>query len=156
MQIDFLANHPLLVAQIADWCNQAWPWYYSDGNLEHALAYHRSTAQLAQVPCALVALDGSDLAGTIAIIYDDMETRSTLNPWLGCLYVSPSKRGHGVASRLIDAGVNLARSLELPMLYAWTEALRDPLLKKGWIPIETTEYRGKQAHILSVICAGQR
>ena len=149
MRISPLVNHPELVPTVAQWCCEEWPWYYANGDLAAACAYHQQTAQAARVPSGLVALEGSTLAGTISVIEDDMETRPELNPWLGCLVVAPEFRRQGLASRLIDEGELLAKRLAVPVLYAWTETLCRLLLSKGWAHVEDTAYRGRRVSILS-------
>ncbi len=150
MKIDYLANYPALIPKIAEWCNSEWPWYYNNGDINAALEYHRRTAQRSSIPSALVALEANELVGTISIIEDDLEIRSELNPWLGCLFVDPEYRGRGVASALIKEGQFLAEQLKIPRIYAWTESLKGPLAKNGWQYLESTKYRGKQIYILSL------
>lgn len=149
MKIDYLANHQLCVHQIAKWCNHEWPWYYNNGDINSAIAFHLKTAQMHTIPTALVALEGNELVGTIAIIEQDLEIRPALTPWLGCLFVSPAYRRQGVATSLIREGQLLAQRLGQKELYAWTEFLSSALQNMGWKLIESTEYQERKICILS-------
>lgn len=144
MIIDYLVNHPTYVTQVAEWCCREWPWYYENGDMVAAQKYHLNTDL---IPCALVALEGDKLAGTISIIEEDMDVRPNLSPWLGCLFVAPSFRGQGVASALIDEGASVAKRLGLKKMFAWTESLDRLLARKGWDFRETVDYEGRIASI---------
>lgn len=148
--IDLLANHPQLIEAVARCCNAEWPWYYSNGSIDAALNYHSRTATRCGVPCALVALEGQSLLGTIAILEEDMDVRGHLSPWLGCLYVFPQFRGKGIASALIEAGVSLAKKQQIGTLYAWTEVLNAALAERGWSFVERLRYQGRDVEIFCV------
>lgn len=157
MQIDFLADHPSFITQIAKWCNLEWPWYYNGGDLNAAVLFHQKTAQKSSIPAALVAVEGSEALGTIAIIEQDMEIRPNLTPWLGCLFVAPQYRGRGVAGHLLREGFHLAERLGVREIFAWTESLSESLKKGGWKLIETTPYQGRSVDILSIeVSAGRQ
>ena len=148
--IDFLVNHTSLIQPIAEWCCYEWPWYYDNGNLDTAVAYHSRTATTSGIPCALVALDGRNIAGTIALLEEDMDIRSELTPWLGCLFVAPSYRGRGIASLLMAEGLKLAAARKIPEIFAWTEKLSSPLRAAGWKYLESLDYQGRKVDIFSI------
>ncbi len=148
--IDYLANHSGLIKPVADWCCREWPWYYDEGNCETAFAYHSRTATLSGIPCALVALDEGRLVGTIALLEEDMDIRSNFSPWLGCLFVDPSSRGSGIASLLMEEGLRLADTRNIPEIFAWTEKLSSPLRAAGWRYLESPIYQGRKVDIFSI------
>lgn len=148
VKIDYLANHPHLIAQVAGCCCSEWPWYYDNGNLETALAYHSKTAQSCGIPCALVALEQGQFAGTITILEEDMDIRSHLSPWLGCLFVPPEFRGKGIAGLLTEAGLKLAAHQKIARIYAWTEKLGSAAMARGWTFLERVSYQGREVEIL--------
>lgn len=58
----------------------------------------------------LVAVQGSNFAGTVSFVESDLAVRPSITPWIAAVYVEPSFRGKGVGSKLIRAAECLAWS----------------------------------------------
>ncbi len=148
MQIDLLARHPQHLPQVAQWCAQSWPDYYSNGDIEVAKRFHSRTLRTDRVPLGLIALDGERLIGTVTLLEEDMDIRPIYTPWLGCLYVDPEYRGQSVAQALINAAVNNAADIGVPCLFVWSEMLGPAFARRGWQVLERVQFRGKEVAIL--------
>lgn len=146
-QIEFLADAPQFLEQVAAWCAEAWPSYYNDGSLEAAREYHAGTMTRTGIPCGFVALHGAQILGTISLLEADLDSHPQLYPWVGCLYVSPEFRSRGVAESLLRAALGHAKTLKLPSVYAWTALAEEPLLKRGWSFLETAIFEGESISV---------
>lgn len=73
MRILHLADCPHFHNQIAEWNVEEWPSYY-DGQIEKALKYHASTMNRGMIPTCLVAVLDGELAGTVSLVVEDLET----------------------------------------------------------------------------------
>ncbi len=149
IQITYLADHPQHLRQVALWNNTEWPEYY-EGNLDQAILYHTATMTRKEVPCALVALAGNVLAGTVTLLKEDMNIRPNLTPWLGSLYVDSSFRGKGLARKLITACTEEAAAIGIKRLYVWTKELRSLFESEGWKFLEAVDFLGARVDILSL------
>ena len=67
-----------------------------------------------------VATVHGQLAGTVTLEQNDMDTRRLLTPWVADLVVIPAMRRRGVGSALLDHVATRAREQGVQTLYAWT------------------------------------
>ena len=106
--IGFLADHLDTIPTLAKWFRDQWPDYYahwSQAEVEQDFLLDTSRSSL---PSRLVAFESNELVGTI-ILREYGEPFPELQPELGGLYVVASHRGHGIATELVRAGMQLAR-----------------------------------------------
>jgi GNAT superfamily N-acetyltransferase len=148
--IDYLADHPGLVEQLARLSWNEWRPIYEerDQTFDDAVKNYRERTNKDCLPLTLVALHNEELAGTVSLKFHDLDTRPQLNPWLGALLVLPDWRNRGVASILVHHAVDTARRLNLPELFLWTHSAEGLYLKLDWRVVERTEYCGKKIVVM--------
>lgn len=102
------------------------------------------------LPRTLVALDqmSSEVVGTASLLNDDMEIRPDLNPWFGCLFVTPSRRKKGIGGQLIAASEELARTLSLKRLYLFAAHGTKLYERFGWSYIGREFYEGEWTTVM--------
>ncbi|WBF19465.1 GNAT family N-acetyltransferase [Halomonas elongata] len=53
------------------------------------------------IPSIFIAMSGSQLVGSAALVQNDMDTKSDLSSWLAAVYVKEGSRHQGIATELI-------------------------------------------------------
>src|SRR5512140_1129974 len=109
--IGFLADYPETITTLLKWFRNQWAEYYADRSDEMMEQGFRSEANTDRVPVRLVAFDAEELAGTIVLREDGTGMPPEFQPELGGLFVVEAHRGHGIATALVRAGMELARSM---------------------------------------------
>ena len=94
-----------------------------------------------RLPIRLVAFESSELAGTIILREYGSETLPEFQPELGGLYVVVSHRGHGIATELVRAGMQVALDQGYKTVYATTVAAAGILERLGWEFLQTVVYQ---------------
>jgi GNAT superfamily N-acetyltransferase len=152
--IDYLAEHPHLVRQLAELSWTEWqPIYQERGQtFDDAIKNYGERTNVDRLPLALVALHGGELVGTVSLKYHDLDLRPGLDPWLGGLLVLPNWRQRGIATWLMRRAVAIARELELPELFLWTSSAERLYLKLGWSVVERMDYCGKPIVVMRMDC----
>lgn len=150
--IDYLANHPELAEQLAQWSWSEWQWIYEQrGNsFADGLKNYRERANTDCLPLALVALAGEELIGTVSLKLQDLEIRPEIENWLGGMFIAPPWRRRGVATFLMERIVEEARKLNLTELHLWAVAPEAEALylKLGWEIVERTEFGGRSIVVM--------
>ncbi|HEX4153591.1 MAG TPA: GNAT family N-acetyltransferase [Steroidobacteraceae bacterium] len=142
MKICFLADIPAAIPGLVQAFAEEWP---APSTLI-AARFHES-AQREGLPSTLVALDGSDVLGTVSLGTRSVHSRPDLGPWLMALYVRPQNRRAGLGSALIAAAERQARAFELPRLYAGTSGAQSLFLRCGWSLLECVNEAGEPCSI---------
>lgn len=75
--------------------------------------------------------DGGNIAGTYALLTNDLISRQDLMPWLACLFVKEEYRNRGIAASLLEHGLREAKRKGYPVLYLYTD-LVNFYERKGW------------------------
>ena len=70
------------------------------------------------LPAPILALDCGVLIGGLSFTGCNKPNSSTVGVWVNALFVSPEKRGAGVASKLLETAEKEARKLGVNELYA--------------------------------------
>jgi RimJ/RimL family protein N-acetyltransferase len=134
--IGFLADHPDTIPTLAEWFRAQWPDYYaawSQAEMEQDFLEDTSRDRL---PSRLVAFEANELVGTI-ILREPGEALAEFQPELGGLYVVESHRGHGIATELVRAGMQLARDQGYETVSATTVVAAGILERLGWEFVQT-------------------
>ena len=141
--IDFLADHLDTIPTLAKWFRHQWPEYYanwSEAQIEQDFLLDTSRTSL---PSRLVAFESNELVGTI-ILREQTESLPEFQPELGGLYVVESHRGHGIATELIRAGMELAREQGYETVTATTVVAAGILQRLGWEFVQTLVHVDEQ------------
>ena len=135
--IGFLADYLDTIPTLAKWFRNQWPDYYADMSQEEMELDFLEDASRDRLPIRLVAFESSELAGTIILRETNTEMPPEFQPELGGLYVVASHRGHGIASELVRAGMQVAREQGYETVFATTVAAAGILERLGWEYIKT-------------------
>lgn len=148
MRIDYLADHPRLVPELAELHWQQWG-ALRPGDNPRAIAYLlRASSGKGAIPSTVIALDGGQLLGSAMLLAHDMGGRAQLSPWLAGVFVRPEARRRGLGSALVRRVENEATALGVPRLYLYTDAAETLYQRLGWTVRERTRYRGGAVTIM--------
>lgn len=101
-----------------------------------------------RIPSIFIAVDGSDLVGSAALVKNDMKNRPELSPWLAAVYVKPARREEGIASSLISRVETEAIALRVKELYLVTEHQEKFYGRRGWSLMEKTDHFGTPVMVM--------
>ena len=141
--IDFLADHLDVVPMLAKWFRAQWPEYYAESSQEQIEQDFLLDTSRTSLPSRLVAFESNELVGTI-ILREQTEFLPDFHPELGGLYVVESRRGHGIATELIRAGMKLAREQGYEAVTATTVVAAGILERLGWEFVTTIVHVDEQ------------
>jgi RimJ/RimL family protein N-acetyltransferase len=130
--IGFLADYLDTIPTLAKWFRNEWPVYHADMSQEELEQDFLEDASHDRLPIRLVAFQSNQLAGTITLRENNPDMPPELQPELGGLYVVESHRGHGVATELVRAGMQLARRQGYETVFATTVIAAGILERLGW------------------------
>jgi GNAT superfamily N-acetyltransferase len=130
-RIELLADHPGAVMRLGHWMHAQWP---SPGSTPADRAgLFMMCMNRDRVPMTLVALAGSELAGTVSLLDRSVASHEHLGPWVASLYVAAGWRHAGLGTRLVDAATAAARRLAVAAVYIGVAAAaRGHYQAQGW------------------------
>ena len=137
MKIELLANQNDLIPMLSEWYLLEWEPYYGGRGPGDARADLESRCNLDEIPIGLVAMEGSEVQGTVAL---DLDPATNLTPSVVGLLVRRDRRGRGVATALLESAEGFARRLGYNRLYISTTVLGDLLVRRGWQPFAEVEF----------------
>jgi GNAT superfamily N-acetyltransferase len=142
--IDYLANHPSFIPEIADLSYRQWTALFqaagiSQTRLEDMLAERAVTDR---IPITLVALQDGALIATGSIKLTEPGTKPGLSPWLAGIYVKEEYRGTGAGAAIVRALEDKAAQLGIPMLYLSVGTAEGFYTRLGWTVRERIESYG--------------
>jgi GNAT superfamily N-acetyltransferase len=148
VKIDFLGHHLNVLPELAKLHFNEWKHLSPDTTLEDRVLKLRGMAQSSDVPFIVVAIDNSQLAGSAALVREDMRTRKDLSPWLASVFVKPEFRQNGIGTSLVGHIEGEATRRGIRKLFLFTEHARDLYSKLGWFDLEECEYQGVNVAIM--------
>jgi GNAT superfamily N-acetyltransferase len=125
------AERPDLVPVVADWLYEAFS-RNAGYSLENKRAAMAESVSGSPMPRVLVLLAGGEPAGTASLTVADLDLRPDLSPWLASVYVRPEFRGRGIATHLVAAVEQEARSLGVATLWLYTNTAEALYARQGW------------------------
>ena len=129
MNIALLAGHAEVIPTLADWYRLEWEPYYGANGPGDARVDLESRCNRDAIPIGLVAMEGDQVRGTVAL---DLDMATNLTPSVVGLLVGSEHRGRGIATALIESAESLAKQLGYSRVYVSTTALGNLLLRMGW------------------------
>jgi predicted N-acetyltransferase YhbS len=148
MEIKYLADHPEMIPELADWFFHQWGYLRPGSSVEDFAAGIRTHLNRDELPLSLVALDGPETLGSASLRQHDMSTRMDLSPWLASVYVAAEHRRRGIGAQLVSAIEEKARELGFATLYLWTPDKEEFYARLGWSVVQRTEYRQENAVVM--------
>ena len=130
-RVELLADHPDVVMRLGHWMHAQWP--SPDSSPADRAGLFMMCMNRDRVPITLVAVDGGSLVGTVSLLDRSVASHEHLHPWVASLYVATGWRHAGLATRLVDAAVAMARRLGEAAVYIGVAAVARPHYQlQGW------------------------
>jgi GNAT superfamily N-acetyltransferase len=149
IEIEYLADHPKFVPQIARWYFDEWGYKISENSVERIAERLYAKLNREQAPIPIVAITNRKLIGTAQLKIREMDIYPDREFWLGGVYVDFTARRRGVAKLLVQRIEQIAKQLKIRELFLQTEKLTGGLYAElGWLPIEQIDYHGVQVLIM--------
>ena len=142
--IAYLADHLDTIPTLALWFRAQWPAYYSQQSQADVEHEFQSEAARGGLPLRFIAFESDELAGTIVLRKQAIDTLPEYQPGLGGLFVVESHRCHGIATELIRAGMDAARNHGFEILYTTTAEAGGILERLGWRQIKVFIHQDEQ------------
>jgi GNAT superfamily N-acetyltransferase len=149
MQIEYLADHPLLIPRLAGLHHEQWGYLRPEETLEERTRRLTECCGRGGVPSVVVGFEDGELVGSAMLIAHDMRTRPELTPWLAGVYVLAANRGHGYGSALVGRVEAEAARLGVRRLHLYTPDAADFYARLGWALLERCEYLGQDVVVMS-------
>lgn len=147
--IDFLANHPERVPELASWFYDEWGRKESDTTLENITHHLQQRLHQDRAPLTLVGFLEDGAVASASIKIREMETHPHYEHWLGAIYIKPNYRGQGLGSQIVRHTVAIATQLQINELYLYTHSHEDFYVKLGWNTIERPHYHGRTVALMA-------
>jgi GNAT superfamily N-acetyltransferase len=143
LKLVFLADHPEAVPFIARWYFDEWGYLGAGSSADEVADKVRVYLNKDKFPLIILALEGAEPAGIVQLKYREMDIYPEKEHWLGGVYVAAEHRGKGLAAKIINKALNVAKSLDVTTLHLQTQNLEGGLYKHlGWAPVEQVNYHG--------------
>ncbi|AMK79165.1 MULTISPECIES: GNAT family N-acetyltransferase [Methylomonas] len=150
MTIINLSQEPHQIPTLAKWHQAEWIDLNPGQTLEHRIERMQAYLGNKLIPSTFIYKHESQLAGSAAIIENDMDTRPELTPWLASVYVAPEFRRQGIGAKLVKHVMLQAKTAGVVKLYLFTPDQADFYAKLGWTAIAEEYYRDHRVTIMSV------
>jgi GNAT superfamily N-acetyltransferase len=159
------AQQPQLAEIVADWLVTEWAHLYPEWDHHAAVAELVATGDHGQPPCTWLLIESDPSAasaiasviGSVGLALDgELESEPSLDaseiassgPWVVNLFVTPSARGRGHGTALLEHAVNHAATLGIDELLLTTEHSQKHYASTGWRTIGTTTLNGHPSTIM--------
>lgn len=87
MEIVTLADNKEFIAELAELHHAEWKHLNPSLTLEGRAEKIVKAAEREGIPSIFIAVSGSQLVGSAALVDNDMDTKPNLSPWLAAVYV---------------------------------------------------------------------
>lgn len=149
MNIDFLADRPEFIPQLARWHHGEWSHFRPAFTLEERIAELKESCGRHEIPATFVASDGPRLLGSAMLVPHDMDHNPHWTPWLASVFTAPEARGQGIATALCQRVMHFASKLGLARIYLYTPSAERLYARLGWSVLERLNYRGVDVTIMA-------
>jgi GNAT superfamily N-acetyltransferase len=142
MKFEYLADNPNLIPIIANWYFEEWGYLTKGKTLDKEIENLQIYLNKDRIPFILLAIDNNELLGAAQLKFHEMTIYPDKDHWLGGVYVSKKHRGNGIARKIIQELMLIAKKMHVKTLYLQTQNLNGGLYSRmGWLPIEQVNYR---------------
>ena len=101
------------------------------------------------LPCCLVARTESLFLGMVLVIWDDLEERPALSPWIAALWVEPEYRQTGIATALLTDAVARCRAEGVKQVFLHSYGTNRPFYEARGFTLFEAGVPDPTMHILS-------
>jgi len=138
IEVKNLAEVPYLNSVVAFWTFQEWGKTIGR-NFYQQLHVFMKRQNLNNFPMCFVALKDGCPVGTVSLVENDnLDGYEIYSPWIASLYVVQGYRSQGIAQKLLEEALIVARNLGLHKVYLHTPNAKAYYLKLGWMEKDTT------------------
>lgn len=148
MKIVPLADKKEFIAELAELHHAEWKHLNPSLTLEGRAEAIAKAAGREGIPSIFIAMSGSQLVGSAALVQNDMDTKLDLSPWLAAVYVKEAFRHKGIATELIARCEAEAAHSNANAWYLYTEFASKLYEKLGWNRMERCEYKGVTVNVM--------
>ncbi len=148
MEIVPLADKKEHIHELAELHHAEWKHLNPSLSLEERTEAIAEAAGRESIPSIFIAISGSQLVGSAALVENDMDTRPDLSPWLAAVYVKKAFRHQGIAKELIARCEEEAVRSHANAWYLYTEFASKFYEKLGWNHMERCEYKGVMVDVM--------
>jgi GNAT superfamily N-acetyltransferase len=149
LNFEFLTDNENAIPILANWYYQEWGYLNREVNLEKVIAKLHGYLNKNKIPLIILAVENDEILGACQLRFREMDIYPEKEHWLGAVYVADNHRGRGVAEKLIDKAVSVARELGVEKLYLQTPQLGGGLYSRlGWQPVERVNYHGLEVLVM--------
>jgi GNAT superfamily N-acetyltransferase len=136
--ISHLADVPFFLDELAALHAAEWKHLYADWDVQSARGEFLDQKGDGSLPATLVLHEGTELVGSVSVVFGDCPVRPDLDPWLASLYVVPERRGQGHGLELVRAAIEFAAAAKAKRLHVFTESAEKLFLRCGFEMLERT------------------
>lgn len=148
MHINLLADHQGFAPTLAQWLLDHWRSALPHDTFEARMDRLGDHMRSSGLPMALVAHDGGEVLGTVALRAHDLDGHPDLTPWLGGLFVSPTARRQGLGQALCAAAEQHAVKMGVRQLHLFTLDQQAWYARQGWHTLAPCTWQGHQGCIM--------
>ncbi|ERP38904.1 GNAT family N-acetyltransferase [Chitinivibrio alkaliphilus] len=133
--ITYLARHPHHIIPLGEEIYRQWETMYTERgeSQEQVITKVRQRAVEGKIPCTIIAVVDSVLAGSITLKENDFATRPDLSPWIAGVFVCPQFRGQKISEKLITHAEKLLwEDFNIPRVYLYTGSAEGLYAKLGY------------------------
>jgi len=148
-KIEYLADHPEFIPQIATWYFNEWGHKKVDNSIEKTRQGLHAKLNKDRAPIPVVAIADGRLIGAAQLKIREMAIYPNREFWLGALYVDSTARGHGIGELLTKRIEAISKRLAIKELFLQTAKLDGGLYTRlGWLLIEQVNYDGVEVSVM--------
>ena len=136
--ISHLADVPFFLDELAELHAAEWKHLYADWDVQSARAEFLGQKGDGSLPATLVLHEGTELVGSVSVVFGDFPAPTDLDPWLASLYAAPERRGQGHGLELVRAAIALAAAAKAKRLHVFTESAEKLFQRCGFEMLERT------------------
>jgi GNAT superfamily N-acetyltransferase len=147
--ISHLADVPFFLDELADLHAAEWKHLYADWDVQSARAEFLDQKADGSLPATLVLHEGTELLGSVSVVFGDCPARADLDPWLASLYVVPQRRGQGHGLELVRAAIEFAAAAKAKRLHVFTESAEKLFQRCGFEILERSKLQDVSITIMT-------
>lgn len=144
-----LGDYRELLPTLARWHFDQWGLLTGASTFDDYVALLGAAAESRRVPSVLVAVREGQVLGSANLVASDLPPRPELTPWLGQLFVEPSRRRDGIGAALVCAVRERARQCGYERVLLYTSGtLPQYYSRLGWRVIEHLTYLERERTVM--------